>query len=37
MKPSKRDRFIDFINGKESHAIIGIALLFLIIIAALRW
>lgn len=37
MKSSKRDRFIELISGKEIHAIIGIGILTLVIIATLKW
>jgi len=37
MKNSKRDKFIQFISGKEVHFIIGLAVLFLAILGASRW
>ncbi len=37
MKTSKRDRFIEFISGKEINFIIGIAILFLAVLGALKW
>jgi hypothetical protein len=36
MKKSKRDKFVDFISGKEVHFLIGLAVLFLAILGALR-
>lgn len=37
MKKSKRDKFIDFISGKEIHFLIGLGVLFLAILGASRW
>jgi hypothetical protein len=37
MKLSKRDRFIEFISGKEIHFIIGLGVLFLALLGASRW
>lgn len=37
MKSSKRDRFLEFISGKEIHFLIGLAVLFLAILGASKW
>ena len=37
MKNSKRDRFVEFISGKEIHFLIGLAVLFLAILGASTW
>jgi hypothetical protein len=37
MKNSKRDRFIEFISGKEIHFILGLAVLFLALLGASKW
>jgi len=37
MKTSKRDKLIEFISGKEIHFILGLAVLFLSLLAASKW
>ena len=37
MKLSRRDKFIEFISGKEIHFLIGLAVLFLAILGASKW